>query len=167
MDGDEAGGALDTRAFRDALGCYGTGVAIATTKSAAGEPVGLTINSFSSVSLDPPLVLWSIDLGSGSLAAFRESSSFAINILSDGQADIARLFAQPGVCRFSTTPHTTTALGLPLIDDALATFECSVEARHPGGDHEIVVGRVLRITHAMLVKPLLFWRGRFRGLSEA
>lgn len=159
------GGALNSRAMRDAFGCYGTGVAIATTRSSAGAPVGLTINSFSSLSLDPPLVLWSIDLGAGSLSAFREASKFAINILSEGQADIARLFAKADVCRFSNAPHAISDLDLPVIDGALATLECAVETRHPGGDHEIMVGRVLRISHAIGLKPLVFWRGAFRSLK--
>ncbi len=165
MDGQDRGGAFDSRAFRDALGCFGTGVAIAATRAEDGAPVGLTINSFSSVSLDPPLILWSIDLNSGCLPAFRNTAAFSINILTEDQIDIARLFAVPGVCRFGSTPHYDGEFGAPVIEDALASIECKVEARHPGGDHEIIVGRATRITHAIGGKPLLYWRGQFRQLS--
>ena len=155
---------FDARAFRDALGCFGTGVAVAATRGRDGEPVGLTINSFSSVSLDPPLILWSIDLRSGSLEAFRRARAFSINILTDEQTQIARRFADPSGCRFGGAPYTDGALGAPVLDGALAVLECEVEARHPGGDHEIIVGRAKRISHAVGARPLLFWRGRFRAL---
>jgi len=165
MTGDELG-SFESRAFRDALGCFATGVAIAATRAVDGTPVGLTVNSFSSVSLDPPLVLWSIDLQSGSLSAFRGAAAFSINILAASQVEIARRFAEPGTCRFDETPCSDGALGVPVIDGALAVLECAVEARHPGGDHEIIIGRAQRISHAIGVKPLLYWRGRFRALAK-
>jgi flavin reductase (DIM6/NTAB) family NADH-FMN oxidoreductase RutF len=165
MQREDTPGAFDARAFRDALGSFATGVAVAATRARDGAPVGLTINSFSSVSLDPPLVLWSIDLRSGSLSAFRDAQAFSINILSDKQTGIARRFAEPGVCRFGETPCDEGALGVPVLRDALAVIECQAEARHPGGDHEIIIGRAARISHAVGRKPLLFWRGRFRALA--
>jgi len=165
MHGDTLAGAFDARAFRDALGCFATGVAIAATRSPDGTPVGLTINSFSSVSLDPPLILWSIDLGSGNLASFQAADAFSINILAESQIELARRFAEPGAGRFEGASHSTGALGVPVIENALAVIECRTEARHPGGDHEIIVGRALHIAHAIGVRPLLFWRGRFGGLA--
>lgn len=166
MDGDDTG-AFDSRGLRDALGCYGTGVAIAATRDADGAPVGLTINSFSSVSLDPPLILWSLDLNSGSLSVFRQAQAFSISVLSQEQAALARRFASPVLSRFGDAPHHEGSLGVPVIGNALASFECAVEARHPGGDHEIIIGRVRRISHRLGGRPLLFWKGRFCSVADA
>lgn len=154
----------DARELRGALGAFATGVAVVT---AAGEDGahGLTINSFASVSLDPPLVLWSLDRRSHSLRAFETTPSFAINVLGRHQADIARRFARPGAPRFAGLALTEGLDGAPLLPDCIACFECRRVAAHDGGDHIVFVGRIERY-RADQRPPLVFSRGKFGGFSE-
>lgn len=155
----------DSRAFRNALGHFATGVCVVTTRGADGEAVGVTVNSFASVSLDPPLVLWSLDRASDRFPLFMAAEHFCVNVL-DGRAQhISHRLSRKGerslemeLCKFGTT-------ALPILEDALAHFECKVEARHDGGDHVIFVGRVLSFDHKRDGDPLLFYRGRYRSLS--
>ena len=145
----------DRRAFRRALGHFPTGVAIVTTV-AGDRPVGMTINSFASVSLDPPLVLWSVDLAAGFADAFTAADRFALSVLAGDQMALAR--------RFDGVATWAGAGGPPLIAGALATFECRREAVHPGGDHAIIVGRVDRFA-ARDGSPLLFHAGHLAPLG--
>ena len=134
---------FDPRAFRTALGKFATGVTIVTARDADGQPVGMTANSFNSVSLDPPLVLWSVDRHALSAPAFRAAERFAIHVLADDQADLSNRFARKGEDKFAGLDWAWSD-GVPRLSGALATFECSTRAVHEGGDHEIIVGRVER-----------------------
>lgn len=151
-----------SRDFRNALGCFATGVTVVTTRKADGTAVGMTANSFSSVSLDPPLVLWCIDKSSDTLADFEASDQFAINVLSAEDMNVSNEMAKPG--RIGLEQHVTgvgATTGLPIVETALATFECEVEHRHPGGDHIIMVGRVVGFTSTTEGDPLLYFRSKY------
>ena len=151
-----------SRDFRNALGCFATGVTVVTPRKADGTAVGMTANSFSSVSLDPPLVLWCIDKSSDTLADFEASDQFAINVLSAEDMNVSNEMAKPG--RIGLEHHVTgvsATTGLPIVETALATFECEVEHRHPGGDHIIMVGRVVGFTSTTEGDPLLYFRSKY------
>ncbi len=144
--------------LRAALGRYATGVTVVTTTGDRG-PVGITANSFTSVSLDPPLVLWCPARNSARFSAFAAARHFAIHVLAADQLDLCRRFARAGG-DFAGLDIGATPEGLPLLPGCLARFDCSAEAAHEGGDHAILVGRVLRV--AMRDgEPLLFWGGRY------
>lgn len=155
--------AIDPKAFRAALGTFATGVAIVTAPDGAGGHVGMTINSFASVSLDPPLVLWSVQLNSPSAASFRAANTYAVSILAKEHQALAKLFATTDADRFAGAPLAISPGGLPFVENALAVFECRVVARYPGGDHEILVGQVdvLRVRDESDAVALGFHRGRF------
>lgn len=155
----------DSRAFRDALGHFATGVAVVSAAGEAG-PVGLTINSFASVSLEPPLILWSLDKGSDRFGALMKASQFAVNMLGGEARDLAQLLARKGQSGLGGETVRMSARGLPLLACAIAHFECSVEHRYEGGDHVIFVGRVLAFDHTSHSDPLIYYRGRYRALSE-
>lgn len=155
---------IDPRELRRSLGCFPTGVAIVTTRDAAGAPVGLTISSFNSVSMDPPLILWSLGLNAASLPVFRAAGGFAINVLSADQADLPRHFSSPVEDRFSGVPWRIGAGGFPVLTEAAAVFECRTYARHDGGDHEIFLGEVLYHAASDRV-PLVFGKGRLVPLA--
>lgn len=152
-------------ALRNVLGNFATGVTIMTTVGDNGAPVGITVNSFASVSLDPPLVLWSIDLSAPSLSAFRKHSSFAINIICDQSADLALKFARPAPDKFAGVDWDQGLDGIPILNDAAAVIECQTESRIDGGDHEIYIGRVIDFRETDK-SPLLFHRGKFASLGE-
>ena len=147
--------------FRAALGMFATGVTIVTARAANGKLVGLTANSFNSVSLEPPLVLWSLSRAAGSLAAFSAGSHYAINILAADQQELARRFAARGVDRWQGVAFETGAGGAPLLAGAVATFECFNRSRYVEGDHVIFVGEVEHCTHRAGASPLLFHGGKF------
>lgn len=147
--------------FRKALGMFATGVTIVTARSAQGELIGLTANSFNSVSMTPPLVLWSLARAAGSMAAFSAGSHYAINILNAEQQDLARQFAARGGDRFAGVAFVPGAGGAPLLEGAVATFECFNRSRYEEGDHVIFVGEVERCTHRAGASPLLFHGGKF------
>ena len=146
--------------MRDALGTFATGVTIVTTVGTDGVPIGLTCNSFSSVSLSPPLVLWSLSLRSPNLSNFLQAPCFAINILAAGQTVLARRFAQPMVNKFDGVAHRLGTSGVPLIEDAAAHLECRNETRYYSGDHVIFIGHVLRYACRDCV-PLVFYKGKY------
>ncbi len=146
------------RDFRAALGRYATGVTVVTTVSDRG-PVGITANSFSSLSLDPPLVLWCPARKSTRFPAFAAASHYAIHILAADQIELCRRFARAGG-DFAGLEIGTTPEGLPLLPGCLARFDCAAHAAHEGGDHAILVGRVLRAAMRN-GEPLLFWDGRY------
>lgn len=157
----------DTRKFRNALGWFTTGVAVITTQLEGQKPIGITVNSFSSVSLDPPLVLWSLDRKSDTLPIFNETKVFTVNILREDHRDISNRLSKQGDHSLDGLPVRVAASnGCPALEDALAHFECSVEARHDGGDHIIMIGRVLHYEFAEDGRPLLYHRGSYKGLAE-
>lgn len=157
------------RRFRGALGQFATGVAVITAQNAAGMDIGITVNSFSSVSLDPPLILWSIAHDSKSLDVFAMHSRFCVNVLSAGQEQMARHFATSARHQFDDMPTggapVRRGLGeLALLGGCVSYFECRLEALLPGGDHTILVGRVERFASPG-GRPLLFHGGKFRALE--
>lgn len=155
---------LAPRALRDLLGSYPTGVAIVTTRAADGRNVGLTINSFASLSLDPPLVLWSLVNRSPNLAVFRDSAHFAINILASGHEALARRFADPAVPdKFADVTVRETPEGVAAIDGALATLVCAHDHCRTVGDHLLLVGQVVRVA-SQPSEPLVFHAGRFTSV---
>ena len=147
--------------FRGALAMFATGVTIVTARTAEGTLVGLTANSFNSVSLEPPLVLWSLARAAASLPAFSTGSHYAINILSADQHALAKRFATKGVDRFVDVAFADGAGGAPLLAGAAATFECFNRSRYEEGDHVIFVGEVERCSHRAGASPLLFHGGKF------
>ena len=140
---------------------FATGVTIVTTRTPDGHPIGLTANSFNSVSLEPPLVLWSLSQAAASLAAFRAGSHYAINVLAADQKALAERFAAKGADRWSGVDSVPGAGGAPLIAGSAATFECFNRSRYDEGDHVIFVGEVERCTWRPGAAPLLFHGGRF------
>ncbi|MEP1536207.1 MAG: flavin reductase family protein [Paracoccaceae bacterium] len=157
---------IDPRELRNVLGCFATGVCVVTTVGDEGRPVGMTINSFSSVSLDPPLVLWSIGLNTPSRSAFQSHGSFAIHIMSDAAKDTSLKFARPSDEKFKGVDWKKGINGVPVLNDALAVLECKIENQIIAGDHEIFIGRVLRIDQND-GEPLLFHKGGFASLGSA
>lgn len=156
---------LEPKTLRGVLGSYPTGVAIVATRTKEGRAVGLTINSFASLSLDPPLVLWSLVNQSPSLAAFQECEHFTINVLASGQEELARRFASSTVLdKFADAPIVEVPEGMPAIDGAVATLVCANDQQNHAGDHLLLFGRVLRIANAPGT-PLVFHAGRFTALS--
>ncbi len=156
---------FDTREFRRALGTFPTGVAIVTTVSPDGQPVGLTCNSFSSVSLSPPLILWSLALHSPSLPVFLQAPLFAVNVLCGSQLALSTRFSKPIPNKFEGVTWQPGEGGIPLLAEAAATLECRNEIRHYTGDHVIFIGHVLRFAYNANA-PLVFAHGQYRALIE-
>lgn len=153
------------RALRDALGEYATGVTVVTALDAGGGLCGLTANSFTSVSLEPPLVLVCIAHGSRTYASLRERGCFAVHILGREQEALARDFAARGGMRADRCRWLVNERGFPVLETCLTTLECRLFNEHAGGDHAIVVGEVERLSRAASGEPLLFHRGRLLGLA--
>lgn len=154
----------DRRTFRNALGEFATGVTVVTAHGADGRAVGVTINSFASVSLEPALVLWSLGRHSSALAVFESCSHYAINVLAADQAEFSQRFSQPGRDELSGIDLSIGAAGAPILPGCCAWFECRNEMRYPGGDHLIFVGAVESF-HRQEKQPLVFHRGRYRALA--
>ncbi|MFC3069642.1 flavin reductase family protein [Phenylobacterium soli] len=159
---DRAG--FDTRAFRDALGAFATGVTVITTVDRDGVPAGVTSSSFNSVSLCPPMVLWSLGRASRSLAAFQGSQRFAVHVLQAGQEPLAAQFASKAQDKFAGLRWSLSDHGTPDLRDCAARFECRTAAEHDGGDHVLILGKVLDLRLAKDAAPLVFHRGAFRAL---
>jgi len=156
-----------TAELRKALGQFATGVTVVTTRAADGSPVGLTVNSFTSVSLDPPLVLWCLGLASAHYDAFRLAERHLVNVLAADQLDIAQRFATRGADRFAGVRWTATDTGLPRIDGCTAWFECAIRGRYEEGDHLILIGRIESF-EIVRRKPLIFHDSRYVSeLTEA
>ncbi|HKB55357.1 MAG TPA: flavin reductase family protein [Ramlibacter sp.] len=147
--------------FRTALGMFATGVTIVTARTEGGRVIGLTASSFNSVSLEPPLVLWSLAQAAASLAAFRAGTHYAVNVLAKNQKELAERFALKDIDRWSGVTFTEGACGAPLLEGAAATFECFNRSRYEEGDHVIFVGEVERCSWRPGASPLLFHGGRF------
>lgn len=156
---------FDPRDFRNALGLFATGVTIVTTRTAAGDPIGLTANSFSSVSLAPPLVLWSLSLRSPNLPNFLQATHFAINILARDQIALSQRFSKPVPNKFEGVACSEGVERLPLLDGTAARFECRTEARHYAGDHVIFIGHVLKYAHTER-DALGYFRGRYAAMQS-
>lgn len=152
-------------ALRQCLGKFATGVTVATCTDAGGNPCGITANSFSSVSLEPPLILWNIAKVSNSIDAYMNAEHFAINVLSSEQQALAAHFAGSDHTVFNDVEYTLSDDGAPLLHDTLAVFECRTHQIHDCGDHYIVIGEVtaFRSTEA---RPLLFYGGSYRGIQD-
>ncbi len=147
--------------FRTALGMFATGVTIVTARTPTGDLVGLTANSFNSVSLTPPLVLWSLSQAASAMEAFSQGSHYAINILAADQHALALRFATRGADRFAELDFTSGRSGAPLITGSVATFECFNRSRYVEGDHVIFVGEVEHCSHRAGASPLLYHGGKF------
>lgn len=151
---------VDPRQFRAALGAFTTGVTIVTTQDAEGRDVGLTANSFNSVSLTPPMVLWSLAKSSNSLGAFVDAAHFAVHILAADQEPLSTRFATRGIEKFAGLDLARGHGGIPLLDGCAARFECRTAFRYEGGDHEIFVGEVITFEHFDRA-PLVFHGGNY------
>jgi flavin reductase (DIM6/NTAB) family NADH-FMN oxidoreductase RutF len=151
---------IDPRAFRDAAGQFATGVTVITTRDGDGTPIGLTANSFTSVSLDPPMVLFCLGKNSDTLAAFESGNGFAVHVLSADQLELSVRFASKGIDRFDGLEWTPGVGGAPVLAGALVVFECSATHSYDGGDHVIFVGTVERLGVVDDSRPAL---GYFRG----
>jgi flavin reductase (DIM6/NTAB) family NADH-FMN oxidoreductase RutF len=150
----------DARHFRNALSQFATGVTVITTRLEDGSFLGLTASSFNSVSLDPPLVLWSLGQNANSLPIFSGNSHYVINVLSSQQAALAQQFAKPAKNRFEGVDFTLSPTGLPILSGVAAWFECHNRSRYPEGDHVIFVGEV-ECCDVLPQEPLIFHGGRF------
>ncbi|MBV8605806.1 MAG: flavin reductase family protein [Pelomonas sp.] len=159
--GDNRAMTRDPLAFRAALGLFATGVTIVTARADDGTLVGLTANSFNSVSLDPPLVLWSLARRAGSLPVFSGGSHYAINILAADQRGLAERFATRDIDRFAGVAWQEGAGGAPVLEGAAAVFECANRSQYEEGDHVIFVGEVERCRADPAAQPLIFHGGRY------
>ena len=157
---------FDTRTLRDTFGSFATGVTVVSTVNGSGEFFGLTANSFTSLSLEPPLVLFCLDYKALSFDAFRETSHFVVNVLGEGQEELSVHFAQSSVDKWNGVDYETWRTGCPVLPDSIAVLECLTVARHEGGDHLIIVGQVERIKYDKSeTKPLLFYKGQYGAMS--
>jgi flavin reductase (DIM6/NTAB) family NADH-FMN oxidoreductase RutF len=155
---------IDPIQLRNAFGSFITGVTIITGRDSSDKPVGMTANSFSSVSLDPPLALWSIAKTATAFDAFNEASHFAIHVLHSGQEQLSRHFATKNIDKFAETPHEFGAGNVPVLTDYSARFECEIEHRYAGGDHIILVGRIVAFDN-LNKDPLIFFKGQYKQLA--
>ena len=153
--------AFESGDFRAALAMFATGVTIVTARDAQGAPIGLTANSFNSVSLEPPLVLWSLSRQAGSMPAFERGSHYAVHILAADQHALAERFASKAVDRFAGVAWRDSSAGVPLLDGSAAVFECFNRSRYEEGDHVIFVGEVERCERRTGAQPLIFHGGRY------
>ena len=157
---------MDSRAFRDALGNFPTGVAVITAGHAdQSAHVGITVNSFTSVSLDPPLVLWCMDRRSYRHDIFAGAPGFTVSILGTGHKDVSSRLARPGEHALDGIALLETELGPPALADSLAVFECITEKKLEAGDHTIFLGKVMRFSRPSDSAPLIFFRGRYSALE--
>ena len=154
--------------FREALGCFATGIAVVTAVADDGTRIGATVSSFNSVSLDPPLVLFSMARSSRAFAAWQSVTHFAVNVLAEHQGETSTRFARSATDKWDGARHVDGETGVPLLADSLAAFECVRYANYDGGDHVIIVGRVRHVyarrrAHAV---PLIFFRSKYRRLAN-
>lgn len=157
---------FDAKDFRQALGCFATGITVVTTMTDQGAPLGVTVNSFNSVSLDPPLVLFSLARYGSALAVFQAARHFAVNVLRQDQQDLSDCFASRSTELWDRIPYDIGETGSPVLRGVLSVFECELESTLDGGDHVIFLGRVRNITCAPDGKPLLYYRGRYTRLAD-
>ena len=156
--------AIDARELRNALGRFTTGVTVVTARTAEGASAGVTVNSFCSVSLDPPLVLWCLGKSAPSCRVFLNATHFAIHVLAEDQAHLSARFSRPAADKFAGLDLTYGIGGVPLLDWAVAVFQCRREQRHDAGDHHLLIGRVEHYAHAHR-SPLVFHTGAYCKLG--
>jgi len=154
----------DPRTLREALGCFATGVTVVTCFDQAGGPIGLTANSFTALSLDPPLLLVCVAKNAASAGPLTGAELFAVNVLQTGQRPASITFSTRGEDRFGQTEWSVGEHGAPVLMESLSVFECRRHAIHDGGDHVILVGEVVKASFEPGLDPLLFFRGSYRRL---
>jgi flavin reductase (DIM6/NTAB) family NADH-FMN oxidoreductase RutF len=159
---------IDTRELRNALGCFATGITVITALDENNAPVGLTANSFTSLSLDPPLVLFCVDRTIKSFQALHANRHFAVNILRQDQEQISRQFARSGADKWNGVKFQCWETGCPIIEGCIANLECDVESVFEGGDHVIIIGKVRRMVFDQNseCRPLLYFRGKYGGVAQ-
>ncbi len=157
--------AIDPQELRRVMGHFATGVTVITTVDKSGAPNGLTANAFMSLSLDPPLILISVDKKATCYACFELQNGFTVNFLSEGQEEISRRFATKGVDKFAGLQWHPGRNGAAIIGDTLGHIECKIAQCHDGGDHTIVIGEILDV-HAAGDRPLLFFKGKYQRLPD-
>ena len=162
--------AVDAGAFRRAMGSFPTGVTVVTVAAGDGSVHGITVNSFSSVSLDPMLVLVCLNEASRAVGLIERAGAFAVNVLSAGQQDVSRWFASQyrpaGSTMFDGVPFEPGATGCPVLVDAAASFDCRLRQSHRAGDHLIVLGEVVALVHRPQLEPLIFHAGSYKSLGH-
>jgi len=159
----EAG--CDTRAFRQALGQFPTGVCVVTC-AVDGVPLGMTVSSLNSLSLNPPLILFSIDKCAASLPLWEVARNYAVNVLAENQKDLSERFAKRSLNKWEGLSYAVSSFGVPLLPGVAAVFECAAEARHAAGDHELFIGRVKSFRTFADRRPLVFSKGRYSELHQ-
>ena len=153
---------VDSRSFRKALGCFATGVTVVTTLNPdTGAPLGVTVSAFSSLSLEPPLVLFCLGNRTSSLDFYRRAKHFAVNVLSETQRDLSMRFASRSENKWAGLVSETWDSGVPILPGCLANLECSMAAVHEGGDHTIFIGQIERLRHQEAGSPLIYFRGSY------
>lgn len=157
---------IDAQAFRDALGRFATGVSVITAAASDGRAVGVTVSSFASLSLEPPLILFCLGLNTDNLEAYASHGAVCINVLAEGQLALSERFAIPGGDKFAGFDHRPGDNGCQVLDGCLVSLECSIVNEYVGGDHLIIVGRVERLHRDGEGKPLLRFRGDYAKLGE-
>ena len=154
----------EAKAFRRALGAFATGVTIVTTADSRGTPTGLTVSSFNSVSIDPPLILWCLGKSGGTLSTFYSAPFFAVHVLCQEQIELSNRFAKSGIDKFEGVEFSPGLGNVPILPNCSAVFECATVHRYEGGDHIIFVGEVKRY-HSAEREPLIFHGGRYGRLA--
>ncbi len=158
---------FNSRDFRDAMGLLPTGVTVVSAQCPDGELLGITINSFTSVSLDPPLISFCLAKSSRCLEVFRGLESFAVNILREDQSDLSRIFAESDDNKWAEVNYRSSVRSNPILEPNLAVFECKYHEEFESGDHVIVIGHVLDIEADDEERPLVFFRGRYVGVNQS
>lgn len=157
---------MDAREIRDVMGHFATGVTVITTKNSDGLPNGITANAFSSLSLNPPLVLVCIDKKANCYDCFEDSGVFAVNLLGEEQEELSNRFATKGIEKFQDIAWHMSSNAIPLLDGTIGYIECTVSQAYDGGDHTIYLGEVI-YAHADGIRPLLFFKGKYQRLPVA
>lgn len=157
---------MDNKKFRNAMGHFATGVTVVTIKSNEGKLMGFTANAFTSLSVEPPMILICIDKNATSMTAFKPNHPFAINILEKNKEDNCRLFSKKSDDKFKDVSYDSSEDGVPILKDNLATIECDVAGIIEGGDHYIVTGNVKNVIYDDRKEPLLFFRGELKNILE-
>ena len=157
---------IDQSVFRRVLGRFATGITIVTALDEEGAPIGLTVNAFTSLSLEPPLVLFCLDKRNASLSAFTKGKNFALNMWGEDQQEISITFSSPVDDRFANIETETWETGVPILNGCIANLECLIDAVHEGGDHLIIVGRVEKLFQAESGRPLLYFNGNYARIGD-
>ena len=158
---------FDSQDYRTALGCYATGVAVVSLLDAEGLPRGVTVNSFNSVSLEPPLVSFCIDRAAYSFQSFQKAEHFVVNVLAEAQEALSVRFASPHPDKWDGIAYDVWESGAPILPDCLVNLECTLDALHDAGDHIIVIGKVTKLAMGPAgSRPLLYFRGNYGKIAD-